>query len=139
MIITGHRPIHDTVAGLVCDRVFTRFPRIRVATIESGSDWVKPLSKALTKAFKQRPGAFEVDPVEQLRRHLWVSPYYEDNVRGVADLLGPDHVLFGSDWPHAEGLADPTSFVEDLAEFDDDEIRLIMRENALSLVGPPAA
>ena len=139
MIITGHRPIHDTLAGLVCDGVFTRFPRIRVATIESGSDWVKPLSKALRKAFRQRPGAFDgVDPVEQLRRHVWVSPYYEDNVRGVADLLGSDHILFGSDWPHAEGLADPTSYAEDLGEFDDDEIRLIMRENALSLVQPPA-
>jgi predicted TIM-barrel fold metal-dependent hydrolase len=136
-IITGHRPIHDTIAGLVCDGVFTRFPRIRVATIESGSDWVAPLARSLGKAFKQRPGSFDgVDPVEQLRGHVWVSPYYEDDIRGVADVLGSDHVLFGSDYPHAEGLADPASFVHDLEGFSDDEIRLIMRENALGLVQP---
>ena len=85
MILTGHRPIHDTIAGLVCDGVFTRFPRIRVATIESGSDWVKPLARSLRRSFKQRPGAFGgVDPVEQLSRHVWVSPYYEDNLRAVS-------------------------------------------------------
>jgi predicted TIM-barrel fold metal-dependent hydrolase len=136
-IITGHRPIHDTIAGLICDGVLTRFPRIRVATIESGSDWVAPLARSLGKAFKQRPGSFDgVDPVEQLRAHVWVSPYYEDDIRGVADVLGSDHVLFGSDYPHAEGLADPASFVHDLEGFSDDEIRLIMRENALGLVQP---
>jgi predicted TIM-barrel fold metal-dependent hydrolase len=136
-IITGHRPIHDTIAGLICDGVFTRFPRVRVATIESGSDWVAPLARSLGKAFKQRPSSFDgVDPVEQLRAHVWVSPYYEDDIRGVADVLGADHVLFGSDYPHAEGLADPASFVHDLEGFSDDEIRLIMRENALGLVQP---
>lgn len=141
-IITGHRPIHDTVAGLVCDNVFTRFPRIRVATIESGSDWVSPLAKSLRRAFRQRPGAFGgIEPTEQLRSHLWVSPYYEDNLRTVADVLGSGHLLFGSDWPHAEGLAEPTSYADDLREagFDDDEIRSIMRDNALALLEEPAA
>ena len=64
---------------------------------------------------------------------MWVSPYYEDDIRGVADVLGVDRVLFGSDYPHAEGLADPSSFVDDLDGFDDDEIRKIMRENGLAL------
>lgn len=137
MILTGHRPIHDTIAALVCDGVFTRFPRIRVATIESGSDWVLPLVRALGKTFKQRPGAFgNVPPVEQLQQHLWVSPYYEDDIRGVADVLGSGHVLFGSDYPHAEGLEVPTDFVHDLHGFDDAEIRAIMRDNALALTQP---
>ncbi len=47
-------------------------------------------------------------------------------------------MLFGSDWPHAEGLAEPKSFVDDLEGFTDDEVRLIMRENALALTRPPA-
>ena len=58
-------------------------------------------------------------------------------MRGLADVLGADHVLFGSDWPHAEGLAEPTDFVDDLDGFSDDEIRAIMRDNALSLTRPP--
>ena len=72
------------------------------------------------------------------RRHVWVAPYYEDDIRHLADAIGADHVLFGSDWPHAEGLAEPKAFIEDLDGFDDDEVRLIMRDNALALSRPPA-
>ncbi len=134
-LITGHRPIFDTIGSLICDGVFRRFPNVRVATIESGSDWVPSLAAGLRKAFKQRPASFEgVDPLQQLRDHVWVSPYYEDDIRGVADTIGVDRVLFGSDYPHAEGLADPSSFVDDLAGFSTEEIRKIMRDNALSLV-----
>ena len=37
------------------------------------------------------------------------------------------------DFPHAEGLADPVSFVHDLDGFSDDEIELVMRANGLDL------
>jgi hypothetical protein len=45
-------------------------------------------------------------------------------------------VLFGSDFPHAEGLAEPTEFVNDLEGFSAAETRLVMRENGLSLTRP---
>ena len=31
-----------------------------------------------------------------------------------AELIGVEHVLFGSDYPHPEGLADPVSYVDEL-------------------------
>ena len=81
----GHRPIYDTVAALVCHGVFTRHPNVRVATIESGSDWVPLLLRALKKSFGQVPVAYGgVDPVQQLRDHVWVSPYYEDDLARAA-------------------------------------------------------
>ena len=45
-------------------------------------------------------------------------------------------MIFGSDYPHAEGLADPLTFVDDLPGYTDAEIRLVMRENALALSHP---
>ena len=42
-------------------------------------------------------------------------------------------MLFGSDFPHGEGLAEPVEFVNDLDGFSKDEIRLVMRDNGLSL------
>jgi predicted TIM-barrel fold metal-dependent hydrolase len=51
----------------------------------------------------------------------------------LRDDLGAERIIFGSDYPHAEGLADPKSFVNDLPGFSDAEVRLIMRENALAL------
>jgi predicted TIM-barrel fold metal-dependent hydrolase len=126
----------DTLAALTCHGLFDRFPGIRVATIESGSYWVAPLLSKLKKAYGQMPMRFQHDPVEQLRRHVWVSPYYEDDLERLKGAIGADHILFGSDFPHAEGLAEPTNFVHDLKGYDEDEVRLVMRENALSLLRP---
>ena len=42
-----------------------------------------------------------------IKQHVWVTPYYEEDLRKLADTIGVDHVLFGSDWPHGEGLPDP--------------------------------
>jgi predicted TIM-barrel fold metal-dependent hydrolase len=133
----GHRPIYDTIAALACHGVLRRHPNLRVATIESGSDWVPLLLKALKKSYAQLPSAYEnVDPVEQVRAHVWVSPYYEDDLLVLREDLGADRMLFGSDYPHAEGLAEPKSFVNDLAGFSDHEVKLVMRENGLALAQP---
>ena len=132
----GHRPIYDTIAALLSHGLFQRFDNLRVATIESGSDWVPTLVTALHKTYKQNPDQWAEDPVETLRRHVSVSPYYEDDIRELADLIGADRVLMGSDYPHAEGLAEPSDYVHDLHGFSADEIRLIMRENGLSLATP---
>jgi predicted TIM-barrel fold metal-dependent hydrolase len=138
-LTSGYRPIHDTVAALVCHGVFSRHPNVRVATIESGSDWVPPLQRGLKKAYAQVPGAFGGhDPVEQMRDNVWVSPYYEDDLPQLRDELGAEHIIFGSDYPHAEGLADPKAFVDDLVGFTEAEIKLVMRENALALSRPRA-
>ena len=62
-----------------------------------------------------------------------MSPYSEDDLHELAGLIGTDHMLFGSDYPHAEGLADPVSFVDDLDGFSDDDIRRIMCDNGTGL------
>ena len=127
-------PIHDTMAALVCHGVFNRFPKLRVATIECGSEWVAPLIRQMKKTYGQMSTAFEADPVEQFREHVWVSPYYEDDLTGLASLIGSERILFGSDYPHAEGLSEPTEFIHDLEGFSQDAVRQVMQTNARSLV-----
>jgi predicted TIM-barrel fold metal-dependent hydrolase len=135
-ILSGDRVPHDTYAALICHGVFDRFPNVRVASIESGSSWVPSLIKRLRKAYGQMPTAFATDPVEAFQEHVWVAPFYEDNLTVLKELIGVDHVLFGSDWPHAEGLSDPRSFADDLRRYDysEDDIRTIMRDNGPGLV-----
>jgi predicted TIM-barrel fold metal-dependent hydrolase len=129
-------PIRDTMAALVCGGLFDRFPRLRIATIETGSSWVAPLLASFKKAYGQMPFAFKQDPIEAFRRHVWVSPYYEDDLAKLRNQIGADHVLFGSDFPHAEGLAEPTEFVNELEGYSPEETRLVMRENGMGLVRP---
>jgi len=129
-----HSPISDAIASLIAEGVLSRHPGIRVCTIENGSEWVQPLVRKFRKTWGMQKHAFAEDPMEVFRRQVWVSPYYEDDLLGLRDLIGADHMLFGSDFPHAEGLADPTSFVDDLAGFTDAEIKKIMRTNGMALM-----
>ena len=116
--------------------MFQRFPNVRIASIENGAEWVAPLLRKLKKCAGQMPQVFGEPPLDTFRRHVFVAPYYEDDVRALADLIGTENVLLGSDFPHAEGLADPLTFLNELEDFNDAEIRLIMRENAVKLVEP---
>ncbi|OAA27844.1 Amidohydrolase [Frankia sp. EI5c] len=134
-VLVSDRAIHDTIASLVVDGVFTRHPALRVASIENGSDWAALLVKRLRKQANQTPWAFADDPLDTIREHVWVTPYYEEDLRKLADLIGVERILFGSDWPHGEGLAEPLDFRKELDGFTDDEIGRIMRDNCLDLLG----
>ena len=87
------------------------------------------------KAYSAQPFHFAKDPVEQFREQVWIAPFYEDDIRGLADTIGVERLLFGSDYPHAEGLAIPTTFVHDLDGFSDTEIRRVMRDNGFAFLG----
>jgi predicted TIM-barrel fold metal-dependent hydrolase len=134
-VIIGDRAIHDTMASMIVHGVFKRHPNLRVASIENGSDWVYPLVKVLRKQANQTPWVFEEDPLDTIKQHVWVTPYYEEDLRKLADTIGVERVLFGSDWPHGEGLAEPASFVNELQDFNADEQQRIMRANCAELVG----
>jgi predicted TIM-barrel fold metal-dependent hydrolase len=47
--------------------------------------------------------------------------------------MGPQRVIFGSDWPHIEGMPQPLDYVQELARFDDATRRSILLENARGL------
>ena len=138
-LVVSDRPIHDNIGNLASHGAFHRHPDLRVASIENGSDWVHLLVKTAHEAGDQMPWVFPEAPLETIRRHVWVTPYYEEDMRKLADLVGVERVLFGSDWPHGEGLANPVDFVKELHEFSDDEIRKVMRDNTLELLDPESA
>jgi predicted TIM-barrel fold metal-dependent hydrolase len=51
----------------------------------------------------------------------------------VIDLMGADRVIFGSDWPHIEGMPQPLDYAKELKELDDDARKLVLRDNATEL------
>ena len=60
------------------------------------------------------PREFDEDPVEVFKRNIYVHPFHEEDPIGLVELLGSDRVLFGSDYPHPEGMSDPITFVDEL-------------------------
>jgi predicted TIM-barrel fold metal-dependent hydrolase len=128
------RPVFDTMAALVSHGVFDRHPTLRVAVLEQGSGWVRDLVRRMRIAYGKMPQAFRRDPVESFREHVWVAPFYEDDLVELRDLVGIDRMLFGSDWPHPEGAERPADWIDDLRDFTDDERRRFFRDNLRDLI-----
>ncbi|MEY4909614.1 MAG: hypothetical protein RL260_3332, partial [Pseudomonadota bacterium] len=127
------RAISDTLSALVCHGVFDRFPDVRVAVLENGASWLEPLLGRFEHVYSKMPQTFKCDPVESFRKHVFVAPFYEDPVEKVAELMGADRVLFGSDWPHPEGLKKPLSFFNDIATLSAADQKLVMHSNLKGL------
>lgn len=70
-----------------------------------------------------------------LRRHIHISPFPEDDIPSLIERIGADRVLFGSVYPHPEGIAEPADFADELTRSDSGEIRMIMRDNNADLLG----
>jgi predicted TIM-barrel fold metal-dependent hydrolase len=128
-------PTQDFFANMLAHGATHRWGNLRFAAVETGSDWVFHLDEKLKKSWGQTPHAYAEDPRATFKRHVWVSPFYEDELGRLKELLGVERILMGSDYPHAEGLADPSSYIKDLRNFayTDDEAVAVMRTNGLAL------
>ncbi len=127
------RAAYDFLITLAFDRLFDRFPGVRIASVENGSEFLPDLFKKLRSTDRKMPGYFKEDPVESFRRNVWINPFWEDDVEEVVDLMGADRVIFGSDWPHIEGMPRPLDYARELKAFDDTTQQKIMRDNAREL------
>ena len=114
LLVMQNRAISDMMTAMVCHGAFTRFPDLRIATIENGGTWVAPLVEKFEGIYKKMPQEFAENPVEAFRRNVYVNPFWEDALDGLIDIMSPDRLLFGSDYPHPEGLGNPISFYDDL-------------------------
>jgi predicted TIM-barrel fold metal-dependent hydrolase len=141
------RPIVDTLAALTLHNLFGRHPTIKIVSIENGASWVRPLLHMVDKAAalgRRGPmlgGELPDHPSADLRTHIWVCPFPEDDMKEAVDVLGADHVIFGSDYPHPEGLSQPADFARQLEGFDAVTVQRIMRDNTaalLKLSDPPS-
>ncbi len=128
------RAIADSMAALVCHGVFDRFPGVRVASVENGSKWVRGLLDTFHHVYGQMPKEFKRHPVETFREHIFVSPFYEEPIDELAEMIGVSQILFGSDYPHPEGLANPVDFVKELTAFGPEDQKRIMSHNLHALV-----
>jgi predicted TIM-barrel fold metal-dependent hydrolase len=133
-MLQGWRPVEDAVSALVCHGALSRFPALKIAVIENGSSWVEPLLKNMADIYKKMPQEFLEDPVMVVKRNVYISPFWEEDLGALADLIGEEHVLFGSDYPHPEGLADPVSYIDELEGLSEEKIRKIMGGNLAKLM-----
>jgi predicted TIM-barrel fold metal-dependent hydrolase len=134
------RPIVDTLTALIADDLFGRFPRLKILTVEYGSSWVAGIVRKLDHIARLyskdmwRFGAPPMKPSDTFRQNIWVSPFFEDDVVGLAKSIGDSHVIAGSDYPHPEGLLWPAEFAAEVESLAPDAQRRILRDNLAGLV-----
>jgi predicted TIM-barrel fold metal-dependent hydrolase len=135
LVGSEYRSIRDAVYSIIGHGLATRFPKIRFMPVENGSQWVPVAIKQMSKLYDRSPSGWDEDPVVTLRRSIIVHPFFEEDVMGVIGAMGIDNVAFGSDFPHPEGMADPTSFVEEIGELSEEDKAKFMGGNLSKLMG----
>jgi predicted TIM-barrel fold metal-dependent hydrolase len=135
----GHREIADMLTSLICHGTLSRFPKLRIASVENGSAWIKPLFDDLQSTYNKMPQNFPEHPHAVFRRNVWVSPFWEGSVADVVQTVGWDKVMFGSDWPHPEGLAEPKRYWQYAEGMDTRRTYDFMGDNARRFMGLPLA
>ena len=144
MMYWGDRPAMELTAGLILGNFFGRFPNIKVCLSEMGTVWVPYTMRKMDHAFLMgrsikwsESGRLGRRPSEIFREHFIVAPYPEENVQRVVAEVGIEPIVFGSDFPHGEGLAFPDQYVgAQLASFSEEDQRRIMRDNLEAFLAP---
>jgi predicted TIM-barrel fold metal-dependent hydrolase len=117
----------DAMASIIGHGLATRFPKLRFLPVEFSSGWIRPFYTKLQRAYERSPVLFDEDPVELFKRNVWVHAVHEPDPTGLIDLGIPvDHVMFGSDFPHPEGMADPLAYAAVVEGLPLDQQALIM-------------
>ena len=117
----------DAMASIIGHGLATRFPRLKFMPVEFSSGWIRPFYTKLQRSYESSPVLFDENPVEVFNRNVWVHAFHEPDPKGLIDLGIPvDHIMFGSDFPHPEGMADPLAYSEVVADLSLEQQAFIM-------------
>ncbi len=131
-----------TLAALIIDGVFDRFPRLRFGAIELGASWVPGWMRFLDSAAQafvkneERLQKLSDRPSNIVRRQFRATPYPHEDVGWIIANTGEEVCLFSSDFPHVEGGRNPLKrFDDSLAETPAHAVQRFYADNFIDLMG----
>jgi predicted TIM-barrel fold metal-dependent hydrolase len=97
------------LSAMIFDGVFERHPNLKGISMEHGAFWLPSWLKALdyTASLFKRKREFNELPSEVAKRHLKVSPFAGEPIGWIIENIGPNMLVYASDYPHPEGTSDP--------------------------------
>ncbi len=120
-----------------------RFPRIKIALSEGGIGWVPMALDRLDYVMDHSGGSpvdtpwpdREMTPSDMLRRNFWFCMLDDPSTLGARERIGVDHILFETDYPHADSTWPHTQRLlqQRLAPLGDDVAQKIAYGNAAAL------
>jgi predicted TIM-barrel fold metal-dependent hydrolase len=119
--------IDDGMASVIGHGLATRFPKLRFMPVEYNGTWIRPFIQRIQAAYERSAVLFDEDPFEVFKRSIYVHIFHEPDPQGLLDLgLPADRLMFGSDFPHPEGLGDPLAYSDVVADLSPEDQELIM-------------
>ena len=113
-----HAPPQMFLTVMVLDGVFDRFPDLRAGCIEQGGLWIPAWLKQLDLAHgvfaRTEPDllSLSMKPSDFVRRQIKFTTFFVEPLDWLISQIGPDLIMFGSDFPHTEGGPDPVGAAE---------------------------
>ena len=131
------------LSAMILDGVLEKFPRLRGGVIEQGALWAVPWIRKLDiaqDAFKRFEPYLNLPmrASEYAHRQLKFTPYPPEPVGWIIEQIGPDLLMFSSDFPHPEGGRDPLAkFKKGLDDYNipEDQRELFYTKNFAEFLG----
>jgi predicted TIM-barrel fold metal-dependent hydrolase len=97
------------LSAMIFDGVFDRHPGLLGISMEHGAFWVPSWMQALdfTANSLKRIRKFDRLPSEVVREHLKFAPFAGEPLGWIIENIGPELLVFASDYTHPEGTSDP--------------------------------
>jgi predicted TIM-barrel fold metal-dependent hydrolase len=100
------------IMEIINSKITQRFPTIKFVVVESGVGWIPFVIENLTwlwgtsGTYNERPDLVGTTPLEIFQRNIWGTFWFEDKcVELAVDYLGPDNIMFETDFPHPTSVA----------------------------------
>jgi predicted TIM-barrel fold metal-dependent hydrolase len=133
----GFAQIVPAMMTMIADGLFDRFPKLKVVCVEAGAGWVPYIMDRMDEKYEHLGWTYplKMKPSEYFRRNIWVVAEPEERTIGmVAELMGEERVLWGSDFPHIDStLEAPRLIRESVERLGDARRAKVLGTNAKSL------
>ncbi|GAA1572848.1 amidohydrolase family protein [Actinomadura kijaniata] len=132
------------LANFIYSGVLERHPRLKIVSVESGIGWIPFFLEALEHQLGETtPGSMDyltLSPAEYFRRQIHACFWFEnDDIAHTIDRVGPENVLFETDFPHPTCLYPDSLDIVGAAvsQLAPGVVRGVMQDNAARLYKLP--
>ena len=126
-LMSEKSPVVDAMASIIGHGLATRFPRLKFMPVEYQASWIRPFVHKLQRTYEESPVLFDEDPFEVFKRNVYIHIFHEPDPKGLLDLgLPADRLMFGSDFPHPEGMEDPLAYADVVKDLPQETQALVM-------------
>ena len=127
------------ICSMIFGGIFEKFPNLRVAFAHGGGSFPHIIGR-VEKGFLERPDLCAID--NQINPRSYLGKFYVDSLvhsqealNYLINILGPNSVILGSDYPFPLGEKTPGKTIEISTKIDDKVKNNLLNKNALSWLG----